>query len=347
MREFTRRATGRTWAWAAVAVIAMVLTPSRPVVRAQAQPRRRPPPDARTRFPISPASGTARPRPAGQQRDGALGQGQLPGAERAGARLPEGVRRGAGAEVRLPAGDLAGDSVRPLLHGGHAVARPRAVPLREGRPAAHRLAGRPQADGEGLWLQGFSVGRYEGDALIVDTDHFVFDITGFDDYNGIPSSQLKKVHERYWREGTELKVTMTVEDPMFLRKPASYTTRWLPQRRATSSSLGLRSGDVARAGEDDAAEVQGIGRPREEADDERSTMDGDGRAGVSRRRCSRPCPLIAHHSSAPFYDATKRVEAQGAVTSSCSGTRTRSSTSTPTKRQEGRVAGRARRGGVA
>ena len=23
---------------------------------------------------------------------------------------------------------------------------------------------------------------------------------------------------------------MTVEDPMFLRKPASYTTRWLPQR---------------------------------------------------------------------------------------------------------------------
>jgi hypothetical protein len=77
-------------------------------------------------------------------------------------------------------------------------------------------------------IQGFSVGRYEGDALLVDTDHFVFDITGFDDYNGIPSSQLKKVHERYWREGRELKVTVTVEDPMFLKKPASYTTRWLP-----------------------------------------------------------------------------------------------------------------------
>ena len=67
-------------------------------------------------------------------------------------------------------------------------------------------------------IQGFSVGHYEGDALIVDTDHFVFDITGFDDYNGIPSSQLKKVHERYWREGTELKVTVTVEDPMFLKQ---------------------------------------------------------------------------------------------------------------------------------
>jgi hypothetical protein len=77
-------------------------------------------------------------------------------------------------------------------------------------------------------LQGFSVGRYEGDALIVETDHYVFDITGFDDYNGIPSSQLKKVTERYWRDGAELKATVTVEDPMFLRKPASYTTRWLP-----------------------------------------------------------------------------------------------------------------------
>ena len=77
-------------------------------------------------------------------------------------------------------------------------------------------------------LQGFSVGRYEGDALLVETTHFVFDITGFDDYNGIPSSQLKRVSERYWRAGEELKVTVTVEDPLFLREPASYTTQWLP-----------------------------------------------------------------------------------------------------------------------
>ena len=77
-------------------------------------------------------------------------------------------------------------------------------------------------------VQGFSVGRYEGDALLVETTHFVFDITGFDDYNGIPSSQLKKVTERYWREGEELRMTLTVEDPLFLREPVSYTTRWLP-----------------------------------------------------------------------------------------------------------------------
>lgn len=79
-------------------------------------------------------------------------------------------------------------------------------------------------------IQGFSVGQYDGNVLIVDTDHFVFDITGFDDYNGVPSSQMKKVHERYWTEGTELKATVTVEDQMFLKKPASYTTRWLPAR---------------------------------------------------------------------------------------------------------------------
>ena len=76
-------------------------------------------------------------------------------------------------------------------------------------------------------LQGFSVGRYEGHALIVETDHFLFDITGFDDYNGIPSSTLKKVTERYWKEDGELRMTLTLEDPLFLRQPASYTTRWL------------------------------------------------------------------------------------------------------------------------
>jgi hypothetical protein len=77
-------------------------------------------------------------------------------------------------------------------------------------------------------IQGFSVGHYESNALLVETTHYVFDITGFDDYNGIPSSQQKKVAERYWRDGEQLKATITVEDPMFLRTPASYTMRWLP-----------------------------------------------------------------------------------------------------------------------
>jgi hypothetical protein len=77
-------------------------------------------------------------------------------------------------------------------------------------------------------IQGFSVGHYESNALLVETTNYVFDVTGFDDYNAIPSSQQKKVTERYWREGDQLKATVTVEDPMFLRKPTSYTMRWLP-----------------------------------------------------------------------------------------------------------------------
>jgi len=78
-------------------------------------------------------------------------------------------------------------------------------------------------------LQGFSTGKYENGALNVVTTHFVWDVTGFDDYNGIPSSSQKKVTERYWREGNELRLTLTIEDPMFLRKPTGYTTRWLSQ----------------------------------------------------------------------------------------------------------------------
>lgn len=77
-------------------------------------------------------------------------------------------------------------------------------------------------------IQGFSVGHYEDNALIVTTTHFVFDVAGFDDYNGIPSSSQKIVRERYWMEGEDLHMTLEVEDPMFLLEPTSYTTRWLP-----------------------------------------------------------------------------------------------------------------------
>lgn len=79
-------------------------------------------------------------------------------------------------------------------------------------------------------IQGFSVGHYEDGALMVTTTHFVFDVAGFDDYNGIPSSSQKVVTERYWRDGDDLRVTLTVADPMFLREPTSYTTRWVPAR---------------------------------------------------------------------------------------------------------------------
>jgi hypothetical protein len=46
--------------------------------------------------------------------------------------------------------------------------------------------------------------------LLVETTQDSFDIVGFDDYNGIPSSTQKRVLERYTREGEKLRVTVTV-----------------------------------------------------------------------------------------------------------------------------------------
>ena len=54
-------------------------------------------------------------------------------------------------------------------------------------------------------VQGFSVGRYEGNALVVDTSHFVFDINGFDDLAGLPSSSLKRV----WNTALKLAIAVT------------------------------------------------------------------------------------------------------------------------------------------
>jgi hypothetical protein len=96
-------------------------------------------------------------------------------------------------------------------------------------------------------LQGFSVGTYEDDALIVTTTHFVFDIAGFDDYNGIPSSAQKILTEKYWIEGEQLNMTLTLEDPMFLLEPASYTTRWLPAAKGYKLDVYDCDAEASRA----------------------------------------------------------------------------------------------------
>ncbi len=106
-------------------------------------------------------------------------------------------------------------------------------------------------------LQGFSVGRYDGNALIVDTDHFLFDITGFDDYNGIPSSTLKKVTERYWKENGELKMTLTAGGSA-VPAPAGVVHHALAGGGAglPARAVGVRSRVVSRADQDDDSEVQ-------------------------------------------------------------------------------------------
>ena len=44
----------------------------------------------------------------------------------------------------------------------------------------------------------------------------------------VDDRDLAANRERYWRDGQDLRVTVSVEDPMFLRKPTEYTTRWIP-----------------------------------------------------------------------------------------------------------------------
>lgn len=75
-------------------------------------------------------------------------------------------------------------------------------------------------------IQGHSVGRYEGDQLVVETTKFVFDPVGLADTGNIPSSTLKTVTERYWREGDWLKANVVTEDPLILMAPYEFTFQW-------------------------------------------------------------------------------------------------------------------------
>ena len=94
------------------------------------------------------------------------------------------------------------------------------------------LDGRKPAANQYSW-QGFSVARYEGAELVVETTNFLYDPTGLDDMAGLPSSTRKRVIERYSRDGDVLRATVTTEDPLFLVAPAAYTTQW---RRAPAGA---------------------------------------------------------------------------------------------------------------
>ena len=86
--------------------------------------------------------------------------------------------------------------------------------------------GHPEPGAYDFTVQGHSRGRYEGNQLIVETSKFVFDPIGLGNTGNIPSSTLKSVTERYWREGDALKVNVITEDPLILREPYEFTFEW-------------------------------------------------------------------------------------------------------------------------
>ena len=95
--------------------------------------------------------------------------------------------------------------------------------------------GHPQAEPGDFFIHGSSTGRYEEEQLVVETDHFIFDPGGLaGDYLSAPSSTQKRLTERYWREGENLRMALTVDDPIFLRTPIEYVMEWQPSAEPLS-----------------------------------------------------------------------------------------------------------------
>jgi hypothetical protein len=86
-----------------------------------------------------------------------------------------------------------------------------------------------------FFVHGYSAGHYEGNALVIETTHFIFDPGGLaGDYLSAPSSTQKRLVERYSRDGENLRLAITVEDPIFLRMPLQYIMEWQPSEDALS-----------------------------------------------------------------------------------------------------------------
>ena len=78
-----------------------------------------------------------------------------------------------------------------------------------------------------LFQHGLSRGHFDGNDLVIVTDHFTFDPDGLDDHLHMASSVRKKITERYQLiDDTNLRVIITLEDPTFLTKPFKYAFMW-------------------------------------------------------------------------------------------------------------------------
>lgn len=72
--------------------------------------------------------------------------------------------------------------------------------------------------------QGFSTGRWEGDALVVRTTHLK---AGWMRRNGLPLSDRATMEDRFYRHGDVMTHVMIVEDPVYLAEPLVKTNGFL------------------------------------------------------------------------------------------------------------------------
>ncbi len=100
---------------------------------------------------------------------------------------------------------------------------------------------------------GHSVGHFEGEELIVETDNFIAETWGM--YTGIDSTEQKSLYERYWLSegGLRLNVEFTVTDPGVLTTPYTYTHQWkrVPDRELNKAPCSLENARAYKVAEAD------------------------------------------------------------------------------------------------
>ncbi len=150
---------------------------------------------------------------------------------------------------------------------------------------------------------GYSTGRFEGNALVVTTDHFV--AGAIEPRRGILHTENLKLTERLEvnAEG-ELEITMTIDDPAFFEQP--YTIKELFVRsRLGSRALQLQAGVPAMTRTSD----DGDRAMADELTLEVNGADGDGHGlagdAAALRADERPRPARARGSAAVSASAAR------------------------------------------
>jgi hypothetical protein len=93
--------------------------------------------------------------------------------------------------------------------------------------------GHREAANSDYGVHGYSMARYEGDTLVVVTTKFTFEVGGIEDKMPmVPSSTLKKVTERYSRNGDQLVADVTLEDKAMLTEPITFRYEFKPTKEA-------------------------------------------------------------------------------------------------------------------
>ena len=84
-----------------------------------------------------------------------------------------------------------------------------------------------------IFMQGYSIGHWEGNELVIVSTNFPFSPDGIDDHLHIPSSAAKVITERWKKTSpTTMDVTFTIEDKVFLKKPWTFTWHYVKGTQA-------------------------------------------------------------------------------------------------------------------